>query len=189
MATDKINVNELKNGSTILVDDQVYLVLTSEHSKSGRGQAHVKIKAKNLITNSTQMLTFTGGDKLKKAFVEKGKAQFLYQDEAGFNFMNNESYEQFNISANKLEWEKKFIKEGMIVTITSFEGLILGIELDTNVTLKVAATSDAVKGNTVSNATKKAILETGFELDVPQFIKNDDLVIVSSETGKYVSKG
>jgi len=189
MAIDKINVNELKNGSTILVEDQVYLVLTSEHSKSGRGQAHVKIKAKNLLTNSTQMLTFTGGDKLKKAFVKKGKAQFLFEDDLNLNFMNNETYEQFGINSDNLTWEKNFIKEGSIVTISSFGETILGIELDTNITLVVASTADAVKGNTVSNATKKATLETGYELDVPQFIKNDDLVVVSSETGKYVSKG
>ena len=75
------------------------------------------------------------------------------------------------------------------MTISSFGETILGIELDTNITLVVASTADAVKGNTVSNATKKATLETGYELDVPQFIKNDDLVVVSSETGKYVSKG
>ena len=99
---EKINVNEFKNGQTFLHEKQPHIVLESTHSKSGRGQAHVKIKAKNLITNSTQMLTFTGGDKLKKAFVEKGKAQFLYEDESGLNFMNNETYEQFNISSEKL---------------------------------------------------------------------------------------
>lgn len=185
---EKINVNDLKNGSTFLHEGNVFLVLTTEHSKSGRGQAHVKIKAKNLMQVNTQMLTFTGGDKVEKAFVKKFKAQFIYEDESGFNFMNNETFEQIAIPTSKLEWEKNFIVEGQNVNLTSFEEQILGIELDTNVELEIQDTADAVKGNTVTNATKKATTNTSLELDVPQFIQIGDKIIVNTETGKYVSR-
>ncbi len=185
----KININEIKNGQTFKQNDNVFVVLASDHSKSGRGQAHVKVKVKNLFTNATTMITFTGGDKVEKAFVKKSEAQFIYREGDDYYFMNNETFEQVSIPLENIKWQANFIDEGSIVKVTSYEEMIIGIELETNITLSVKETADAVRGNTVSNATKKAVLSTGYELDVPQFVNIDDKIVVNSDTGKYVSKG
>lgn len=185
---EQINVNEFKPGITFLKDKNVFLVITASHSKSGRGQAHVKVKAKNLFNGATNIITFTGGEKIEKAFVTKTKMQFLYNDGNSSSFMDNETFEQIEINNDLLKLELNYLVEGVEAMVTSFQERILGVELPKNITLSVKETSDAVKGDTVTNATKKAILETGKEIDVPQFINNEDKIIINTETGKYVSR-
>ena len=184
-----INVNEIKNGTTFMHNNDVYIVLDSTHSKQGRGQANVKVKAKNLFNGSTVNLSFTGGDKVEKAFVTKSKMQYLYPSGDMIAFMDNETFEQFEIPLKNLEWEMNFLIEGQEVLVTSFEGRVLGVQLDKNMTVEVGETTDAVRGDTVTNVTKKATLVTGFELDVPQFITKGEKIVVSTVDGKYVSRG
>ncbi|NQX83435.1 MAG: elongation factor P [Mycoplasmataceae bacterium] len=185
---EQVNVNEFKPGITFLKNDEVYIVLESSHSKSGRGQAHVKVKTKNMFSGSISTITFTGGDRVEKAFVSKSKMQYLYVDGGSVTFMNNETFEQIQIPSNTLKEELKYIAEGSEVMIISFEEKILGIEVPKNVELKVVETIDAVRGDTVANATKKAKLETGIEIDVPQFIDVEQKIIVNTTTGKYGGK-
>ncbi len=185
---EQINVNEFKPGVTFLKDNDVFIVLESSHSKSGRGQAHVKCKVKNLFTSTVNSITFTGGTKVEKAFVQKKKMQFLYVDNGNAIFMDNESFEQIEIEVRKLEEELQYIIEGSESMIMSYEGRIIGIEIAKNVELEVTETADAVKGDTVNNATKKATLETGIEIDVPQFIGLGQKIIVNTTTGKYSGK-
>ncbi len=186
---EQINVNDFKSGITFLKNNSVFLVIEANHSKSGRGQAHVKVKVKNLVTGTINQITFIGGERVEKAFINKEKVQFLYSDEKRSYFMNNETFEQIEIEnsffVNK---ENNFLVEGLEVNITSYEGNILGIEIPKNVVIKILETTDAVKGDTVTNATKKAKLITGLEIDVPQFIGNGDEIIVNTETSKYVSR-
>ena len=186
---EQINVNEFKPGMTFLKDNVVFSIIETTHSKSGRGQAHVKAKVKNMFTGTINIITFTGGDRMEKAFVEKTKMQFLYSDGGVSFFMNNETFEQIEIDNNLLKNEIQLLTEGLETIITSYEMRILGVELPKNITLKVIETADAVKGDTVSNATKKAKLETGKEIDVPQFINIGNKIIINVESGKYVSKG
>lgn len=183
-----INVNELKPGMTFIHEKEPWILIESEHSKSGRGQAHVKCKAKNLMTGTISTITYTGGDKLDKAFVERRGMQYLYIDGSNATFMDNETFEQIEILTSKLEKELKFIIEGSEVSIMTYEGMVLGIDIPKNVELEVAETADAVKGDTVTNATKKAILETGLEVDVPQFIDQGQKIIINTTTGKYGGK-
>jgi len=185
---EQFNVNELKPGFSFLKDNDVYLVLEASHSKSGRGQAHVKCKAKNLTNNSINIITFTGGERVEKAFIKNQKMQFLYTDSGKAIFMNNESFEQIEIDLKLINNELKYIKEGADATIMSYNGQFLGIELAKNVELVVTSTVDAVKGDTVTNATKKATLETGIEVDVPQFIDEGQKIIINTTTGKYGGK-
>lgn len=184
-----INVNDLKPGVTFIgKDDNIYLTIEAEHAKSGRGQAHVKVKAKNMRNNSVNVLTFTGGEKINQAYINKKTMQFLYQDGNEFIFMDQEDFNQIKLTSDKFEEEFKFLSEESIVKILLYNEEVLGLEIPKNVTLTVTETADAVKGDTANKATKKAILETGIEIDVPQFIKTNDKIIVNTETGKYVNK-
>ena len=183
-----INVNELKPGTTFIHEKEPWILIESEHSKSGRGQAHVKCKAKNLLRGTISTITYTGGDKVDKAFVERKGMQYLYINVANATFMDNETFEQIEIPIERLENELKFIIEGSQVSIMTYQDEVLGIDIPKNVELIVSETADAVKGDTVTNATKKATLETGLEIDVPQFIDQGQKVIVNTTTGKYGGK-
>ncbi len=185
---EKLNVNEFKTGSTFIYNKNVYQLLDASHAKSGRGQAHVKCKVKNLFTGTTTMITFTGGEKVEKAFVQKKAFQFLYLDGQDAAFMDNETFEQITLPVDHLKDELKFMPEGLEVMVTRYEGKFLGVELPKNVNLKVTHTTDAVRGDTVTAATKKATVSTGYELDVPQFINNNQEIVISTQTGKYNGK-
>ncbi len=184
-----INVNEFKNGITFMHNGEVYIVLDSTHSKQGRGQANVKVKARNMFNGSTVNLSFTGGEKVEKAFVSRNKMQYLYPSGDSIAFMDTTTFEQVEIPVSNLKWEMNFLVEGQEVNVTTFEGRVLGVQLDKNLTIEVGETTDAVRGDTVTNATKKATLVTGFELDVPQFITKGEKIVVSTVDGKYVSRG
>ncbi|WP_381415103.1 elongation factor P [Spiroplasma endosymbiont of Anurida maritima] len=180
-----INVNDLRPGMTFEYENNTYVVVDANHSKSGRGQAHVKAKVKNLRTKSNTIITFTGGEKVKKAMVEKSKMQYLYSDGTDAFFMNNETYEQITIPVKELTWEFNFLTEGLNVQVTSFKEEVLGLVLPDKITLEIIEAEAAVKGDTTSGAQKKAILETNFEVVVPLFIEVGEKVIVSTIDGKY----
>lgn len=183
-----VNVNEFKPGITFQDGGEIFVVLEAQHSKQGRGQANVKAKVKNLRTGSTTIKSYTGGDKVKPAHIDKRKMDYLYSDGQNIILMDKETYEQIEISLKRVEWEINFLKEGMEVQIRKFQDEVLDIELSANVSLTVTNAPDAVKGNTTTNPQKKVIVETGFELETPMFIKEGDLIIISTETGKYVGK-
>ncbi|AWX69976.1 elongation factor P [Mycoplasmopsis anatis] len=183
-----INVNEFKPGITFQDDGDIFVVLEAQHSKQGRGQANVKAKVKNLRTGSTTIKSYTGGDRVKPAHIDKRKMNYLYNDGEHIILMDNETYEQVEIPLKNVEWELNFLKEGSEVQIRVFENEVLDVELPINVELKVTEAPDAVKGNTTTNPQKKVILETGFELETPMFVKENDVIIVSTETGKYVGR-
>ncbi|TDV24137.1 translation elongation factor P (EF-P) [Mycoplasmopsis mustelae] len=183
-----INVNEFKPGITFQDEGEIFVVLEAQHSKQGRGQANVKAKVKNLRTGSTTIKSYTGGDKVKPAHIDKRKTDYLYSDNENIILMDKETYEQIEIPLKVVEWEMNFLKEGQEVQIRKFENEVLDIELPLNITLRVTSAPDAVKGNTTTNPQKKVIVETGFELETPMFIKEGDLITISTESGKYVGK-
>lgn len=183
-----INVNEFKPGITFQDEGDIFVVLEAQHSKQGRGQANVKAKVKNLRTGSTTIKSFTGGDRVKPAHIDKRKMNYLYNDGENIVLMDNETYEQVEIPLKNVEWELNFLKEGSEVQIRVFESEVLDVELPINVELKVTEAPDAVKGNTTTNPQKKVVLETRFELETPMFVKENDVIIVSTETGKYVGR-
>lgn len=184
-----INVNALKPGTTFTENKEIFVVLEASHSKQGRGQANVKAKVKNLRTGSTVVKSFTGGDKVEKAHIDTVDMDYLYNDGSNIVLMDTESFEQIEISISKVEWELNFLKEGNKVKVRKYEQEVLDVQLPVNIELEVIEAPDAVKGNTQSNPQKKVVVETGFELEVPMFIKQGEKIIVSSETGKYVGRG
>ena len=183
-----INVNDFKTGMTISYEGNLYQVLDFQHVKPGKGAAIVKAKLKNLRTGSIAEQTFNAGSKVPTAHVDKTKMQFLYADGDNYSFMNMVTYEQVDINKKQIENEVKFLKEGLEVLLFFYESELLGIELPEKVDYTITQTEPAVKGNTVTGATKDAIIETGMLVKVPLFIEQDEEIIVSTKDGKYVSR-
>ena len=183
-----INVNDIKNGMTILFEDNIYTVLEFSHVKPGKGAAFVQAKLKNLRTGSIVEKRFNSGVKLEKAMVEMKNMQFLYANGDIYNFMNMETYEQIELDKNQIGEDVDFLKEDLMVDVTFFQGELLGLILPEKVEVKVTQTEPAVKGNTTNNAMKDAILETGLKVKVPLFVEQGEMIIVSTKDGKYVSR-
>lgn len=183
-----INVNDIKNGITFVLDGDIYQVLEFSHVKPGKGAAFVKMKIRNLRSGSTTEKSFNSGIKLEKAMIEKKPMQFLYASGDSYNFMNMETYEQIELTKEQLGEEVNYLKEGLNVDLSFYQGELLGVMLPDKVELKVTHTEPAVKGNTTNNATKDATLETGLVVRVPLFVDTDDVVIISTSTGKYDSR-
>lgn len=182
------NVNDIKNGMSILYEDNIYVVLEFQHVKPGKGAAFVKTKLKNLRTGSTVEKTFNSSIKLEKAMVDKRTMQFLYATGDIYTFMDNESYDQMELTANQLGDDKLYLKDGLEVIISIYQGEVLGVILPEKIELRVTETEPAVKGNTTNNATKDAILETGLSVRVPLFIEQEEMIIVNTKDGSYASR-
>ena len=180
-----IIVNDLKPGTTFENENNIYVVLDLQLNKTAMRQMIVKVKVRNLRTGVINELTFTGGDKVEQAHVEKRQMQYLYDSGDALVFMDNDTYDQIEIGKDRLEWEMKFLKENDMVTVTSYEGEILGVALPDKVALKVVECEPAVKGDTATSASKNAKVETGLELRVPLFINQDEMILVNPADGKY----
>lgn len=183
-----INTNDFKTGLTITYEGNLYQVLEFQHVKPGKGAAIVKTKLKNLRTGSIVEQTFNSGIKVPTAHVDKIKMQYLYNDGNMYSFMNMNTYEQIEIDRSQISNEVKFLKEGLEVILYFYENEMLGIELPEKIDFKIIQTEPTVKGNTATNATKDAIIETGYLVKVPLFIEQDEEIIVSTKDGKYVSR-
>ena len=182
------NINDIKNGITFLYEGNIYQVMDFLHVKPGKGAAFVKAKIKNLRTGSIVEKTFNTSIKLEKAILNKQNMQYLYGTGETFNFMNMDTYEQVELSASQLGDDSKYLKEGVNVYITFYNGEIIGMELPDKIEYTVAHTEPAVKGNTTNNAQKDAELDNGLKIRVPLFIDEGDVVIVSTKDGKFDSR-
>ena len=183
-----ININEIKNGMTILIDGKLCMIEEFQHVKPGKGSAFMKMKLRNLRTGALVEDTYNTNIKIEKARVDRLPMQYLYADGNNYVFMNTETYDQMELSSDKLTEQIKFLKEGMDVTIIVYEGEILGVDLPEKVEYEVTETTEAVKGNTTNNAMKDATIETGYVVKVPLFIAQGEKIIVSTKDGKYASR-
>jgi elongation factor P len=183
-----INVNDFKTGLTVEVDGDIFTVLDFQHVKPGKGAAFVRSKLKNLRNGNTVERTFRAGETIGRAQIENRGVSYLYASADDHTFMDNETYDQFTLSSDQLKWELNFLKENMNVNIISYNGEILGINLPTSVELKVIETEPGIKGNTATGATKNAKLETGLNVQVPLFINQDDVLLIDTRDGKYMSR-
>lgn len=183
-----VNINDIKNGMTLILEGKLVTVVDFQHVKPGKGPAFVRIKYRDLRTGSTIEDTFNTNLKLEKAHVEKMQMQFLYKENDNYIFMNTTDYSQMEVSASIIGDDAKFLKEGLVIEIQMYEGEILGIVLPEKIDYKVTETTDAVKGNTTNNAMKDATIESGYTIKVPMFISEGETIIVSTKDGKYVSR-
>ena len=180
-----ININDIKNGMTIIMDGNLYTIVEFQHVKPGKGPAFVRIKRRNLRTGAVTEDTFNTNIKITKAHIEKVKAGYLYQMGDTYVFMNNSTYEQIELPASVLGDNVNFIKEGLEIDIDNYDGEIIGITLPEKVEYEVIETEPAVKGNTATNASKDAKIETGYVVKVPLFINEGEKIIISTKDGKY----
>ena len=183
-----VNINDIKNGMTSILEGKLVTIVDFQHVKPGKGPAFVRIKYRDLRTGSTIEDTFNTNLKLEKAHVEKMQMQFLYKENDNYVFMNTNDYSQMEVSSSIIGDDAKFLKEGLIIEIQMYEGEILGIVLPEKIDYKVTETTDAVKGNTTNNAMKDATIESGYTIKVPMFISEGETIIVSTKDGKYVSR-
>ncbi|KIL34336.1 elongation factor P [Cohnella kolymensis] len=183
-----ISVNDFKTGVSIEVDGDIYSVLDFQHVKPGKGAAFVRSKLKNLRNGNVVEKTFRAGENVGRAHVENRGVQYLYNSGSEYTFMDNETYDQFNLDKKQLEWEVNFLKENMTVNISSYQGEIIGITIPNSVDLKVIETEPGIKGNTATGATKNAKLETGYSVQVPMFINEGDVLSIDTREGRYMSR-
>lgn len=183
-----ISVNDLKTGITIGFDGNIYQVIEFMHVKPGKGPAFVRTRLKNLRSGATIDHTFNAGIKVEKASINKIGMQFLYANGDVYNFMNMESFEQIELDKKQIKDEALFLKEGLNVDLTFFENELLGMTLPDKIEYTVTHTEPSVKGNSVNNANKEAVVETGLVVKVPLFIEQGEVIIVSTKDGKYDSR-
>jgi elongation factor P len=183
-----ISVNDFRTGLTIEVDNGIWRVMDFQHVKPGKGAAFVRSKLRNLRTGAVNEKTFRAGEKVAKAQIDNPKMQYLYANGDQHVFMDNESYEQIELPAASIEYELKFLKENMEVSIMMYHGETLGVELPNTVELEVTDTEPGIKGDTASGGTKPATLETGLTVQVPFFINQGDRLIINTTESSYVSR-
>ena len=183
-----INIIDIKNVMTIIIDGKLCLIEEFQHVKPGKGSAFMKMKLRNLRTGSLVEETYNTNIKIERARVDRLPMQYLYSMGDSYVFMNTETYEQLEIPAEKLKDQIKFLKEGLDISITMYEGEILGINLPEKVEYEIVETSEAVKGNTTNNAQKDAKIETGYVVKVPLFINQGEKILISTADGKYAGR-
>jgi elongation factor P len=182
------DVGELRKGLKIQLDGEPYLIVEFTFVKPGKGQALYKCKLKNLIKNTVIDRTWKTGDQVEAADVEEVEAQFLYRQGDHFVFMNTQTYEQYDLTIEQVDEAWKYLKEGMICKMLLFNGAPIGVTPPFHVVLRVEYCEPAARGNTATNVTKPARVETGAELMVPAFVEIDDLIKVDTRTGEYIER-
>ncbi|MGP4042327.1 elongation factor P [Gracilibacillus sp. D59] len=183
-----ISVNEFKTGLTIEVDGGIWQVMEFQHVKPGKGAAFVRSKLRNLRNGNIQEKTFRGGEKVNRAHIENRKMQYLYASGDTHTFMDTNTFDQTELQTDQIERQLQFIKENMEVNILTYESETIGVELPNNVELTVTDTEPGIKGDTASGGTKPATLETGLTVQVPFFVNEGDVLVISTADGKYVSR-
>jgi len=176
---------DLKKGVVCQIDGKPYRVIEYNQKVMGRGGSIVNVKLKNLIDGSVIPKTFKGQDKIDSAEVTNRTVQYLYSDGTDFHFMDPETFEQFQLTAEVVDTAVNYLKEGNNVDLQMFDGNVINVELPKNLYLEVTYTEDVVKGDTSGAVQKDATLETGINIRVPAFIKTGDIVSVDTATGEY----
>ena len=179
------SITDLKKGTIFQFDGVPYKVVEYGQKVMGRGGSIVNVRIKSLLDGKVLDKTFKGSEQLAYANVDNQTAQFLYRNGTAFYFMNEATFEQFEVIADLVGDGAGYIKEGAKVQLQLFNGQVINVELPKNVALKVTYTENAVKGDTTSNVLKEANLETGISIRVPAFVKTGDLISVDTATGAY----
>lgn len=183
-----ISAGDFRNGITFEMDGNVYSIIEFQHVKPGKGAAFVRAKIKNVITGAVTEKTFNPNDKYPTAFIERRDMEYLYNDGNLYYFMDNETFEQVPINHDVLVDNFRFVKENTVCKILSYKGNVFGVEPPLFVELLITETDPGFKGDTATNATKPAILETGAEIKVPLFIEEGELIRIDTRTGEYMER-
>ncbi len=183
-----LNFNEIKIGKVIILNNQPYLVVKTEHHKMGRGGAVLKTRCRNLIDANILDKTFQGVEKAEEASTQTKKANYLYKDENDAHFMDNENFEQFSLSLENIGEKIIFLKDDTEVDVLYFNDQAVSIDLPIKMKFEVISAPPGIKGNSAGNVNKQVEIETGAKINVPMFIKENDIIIVNTETGEYTER-
>ena len=183
-----ITSTDFRTGLTIEIDNGVWQVVEFQHVKPGKGAAFVRTKIKNVETGAVVERTFNPNEKMPAARLDTARMAYLYEADGMYTFMDNETYEQMELSKEQLGDALNYLKENMEVAIQSFKGRVIGITLPNSVDLAVTECEPSVKGNTATGATKPAIVETGAQVSVPLFVNQGDKIKIDTRTGEYLSR-
>jgi len=183
-----IDVNELRKGVTFEFDGQLFKVLDYSHNKTGRGNANIRVKARNMLTGATIDKTFSSGQSVQDVRLEYHNVQYLYSDDEFYHFMDNETFEQPAIKGNVLGDDALYLTEGLEVKLTFYDGEAIDIELPTSVDLEVVEADMAIRGDTATGVTKKVRVQTGLQVQVPNFVNVGDVIRIDTRTGDYLTR-
>jgi elongation factor P len=183
-----ISTNDMRPGQSLDLDGRLFTIIDYQHVKPGKGQAFVKTKLKNIRSGAVIDKTFRADEKVSLAVLDKREMQYLYSDDAGLVFMDNETYDQVHVDPGLLGEARKFLTDGSVCLIPVYEGTAVGAELPAIVELEITATEPGLKGDRVSGALKAATVETGAVVQVPLFLEQGDRIRVDTRNGEYVSR-
>lgn len=183
-----VSAGDFRNGVTFEMEGQVFSIIEFQHVKPGKGAAFVRTKIRNVISGAVVEKTFNPNDKFPTAFIERKDMEYSYADGELYYFMDQETWEQIPINKDVLGDNFKFVKENMICKVLSYKGSVFGVEPPTFVDLVVTKTDPGFKGDTATNATKPATLETGAEIKVPLFIDEGETIQIDTRTGEYLGR-
>ncbi|MEA4894839.1 MAG: elongation factor P [Oscillospiraceae bacterium] len=183
-----VSAGEFRNGVTFEMDGKVMQVVEFQHVKPGKGAAFVRTKMKNVITGAVVETSFNPSEKFENAYVDRKNMEYSYADGDLYYFMDSESYELVPIDKSVLSDGFRFVKENMVCTVSSFKGKVFSVEAPNFVELEITETDPGFAGNTATNATKPATLETGAEIKVPLFIEPGERIKIDTRTGEYLER-
>ncbi|GAA5508776.1 elongation factor P [Novipirellula caenicola] len=182
------NTSDFRKGLKVQIDGEPYIMTEMMFVKPGKGNALYKCKLKNLIRGTSLDRTYKGGDSLESADVETTEVQFLYRSGEDYVFMHNESFEQFEVTSDVAGDIWKYLKDGMTCTMTLYNGNAIIVEPPNHVELSVIECVPGAKGDTATNVTKPAKVETGAEFNVPGFIKEGNVIKIDTRSGEYIER-
>ena len=183
-----ILAGDFRKGVTFVYNNGVYVIVDFQHVKPGKGAAFVRTKIKNVMTGAVREETFNPSEKFELAHIENKEMQYLYADGDIYYFMDNETYEQVPLNKDKVVDALQFLKENDTATIKFYNGDAFSVEPENFVVLEVVKCEPAVAGNTATNATKPATVETGYNLMVPMFVNEGDRIRIDTRTGEYMER-
>jgi elongation factor P len=183
-----ISANELRTGVTFEIDGQAYAVIQFTHIKPGKGSPFVRLKMKNLMTGNVTEQTFRPDEKVKSAYLEHKKMQYLYDTDGVYTFMDSQTYEQIGLTKDDLGDAVNFLIENIVVDVVYFLEKPVSVELPTFIEATITHTEPGIKGDTATGANKTAQIETGFSLMVPLFVNEGDKIRIDTRSGEYLER-
>jgi elongation factor P len=183
-----LSINEIKNGVTILVDGNVYMVIDFQHVKPGKGAAFVRTKMRNLRNNNVLEQTFRGDEKIEEAYIEEKKLQYQYNSGDMYHFMDQENFEEVAIAKDTMGDQIKFLKDNIEVKAYYYKDSVLFVNLPNFIEVTITHTEPGIKGDTAKSGTKPATIDTGANVQVPLFVDAGDVIKVDTRTGAYVER-
>ena len=183
-----ISAGDFRNGVTIELEGNIYQILEFQHVKPGKGAAFVRAKMRNMCTGAVVERTFNAGERLPKAHIDRRAMQYLYESDGNYVFMDNETYEQSELTKEQLGNAINFLKENMDAKIMIYNGRVIGVDLPNTVELTVVKTDPGIRGDTATGGSKPATMDTGYVVKVPLFINEGDVLNIDTRTGEYISR-